>query len=460
MQPGGKIFISTAVLAIAACGGEQGKLQIRSTPSPLAQGSRAVPLRIAEARGQLALGNVALALESFRKARREDPNSVDALAGMAACYDLMGRYELSRRYYEGALALAPADMQLLGAFAGSLQLQGRTAEALKVRQEMAARSRPPAAQPQPQQLAEAAPVAAVPQPQPQPQLAEEAPVMAVPQPQPQPQPAARPAVPKIQPAPAPAPVEPVRLAAAPVAAAPVAAAPPQPAASPPPDKAPPIEAGPSVTIKLPPARVAAAPESVTVKLPPTPVAAAPETVTVKLPPARVAAAPASAAVELAPTRPVTNAASSATTRAARNTGPRLERLSMGEIALVTSPAPLWRSMTVARTSRSTTVRWVPLREASAQPAQVRLLNAARVNRLAARTHAWLAARGWRGMAIGDAPSTRTRSLIVYPAGQRALAQRLSNQFGFALEERSNIKVVTMLLGRDAARIEELRPERA
>ena len=40
----------------------------------------------------LALGNVGLALTSFRIAAREDPNSVDALAGIAASYDQMGRY--------------------------------------------------------------------------------------------------------------------------------------------------------------------------------------------------------------------------------------------------------------------------------------------------------------------------------------------------------------------------------
>ncbi len=73
-------------------------------------------------------------------AAREDPNSIDALTGIAICYDQMGRYDLSRRNYETALALAPADVSLLGAFAASLQLQGLTAEALSVRQEIAART--------------------------------------------------------------------------------------------------------------------------------------------------------------------------------------------------------------------------------------------------------------------------------------------------------------------------------
>src|ERR671912_656891 len=126
MKRGGKFLVSTTAFAVAACGGEQGKLEIRSTPKPLAQIKRAVPERIAEARGQLALNNVALALTSFRIAAREDPNSIDALAGIADCYDRMGRFDLSRRYYESALA-------------ASLQLQGKSAEALSVREEISAR---------------------------------------------------------------------------------------------------------------------------------------------------------------------------------------------------------------------------------------------------------------------------------------------------------------------------------
>ena len=140
MKRGGKFLVSTTILAVSACGGDQGDLRVRSIPTPLAQGVKPVPFRIAEARGQLALGNIALALEGFRKAWRDDPNSPDALAGMANCYDRMGRFDLSRRNYEAALALAPADVELLGAFAQSLQLQGRLAEANRVRVEIAQRT--------------------------------------------------------------------------------------------------------------------------------------------------------------------------------------------------------------------------------------------------------------------------------------------------------------------------------
>ena len=140
MEAGGKFLVSAAVLAVAACGGESGKLEIRSTPTALAPGEHPVSFRVAEARGQLALGNVALALEGFRKAWREDPNSVAALAGMADCYDRMGRFDLSRRNYEAALAIAPANLELLGALASSLDQQGDRDGAGKVRQEIALRA--------------------------------------------------------------------------------------------------------------------------------------------------------------------------------------------------------------------------------------------------------------------------------------------------------------------------------
>ena len=53
-----------------------------------------------------------------------EPNSIEARLGMADCYDRMQRFDLSRRNYEAALALAPADLRILGAFASSLDQIG------------------------------------------------------------------------------------------------------------------------------------------------------------------------------------------------------------------------------------------------------------------------------------------------------------------------------------------------
>lgn len=154
MPRGGFLLVTVAVMACTACLGDQGKLEIRSSSSGLKASREPVPFRIAEARAHLALGNIALALEGFRKAARDDPASVAALAGIAQCYDQMERFDLSRRHYEMALALAPRDPALLGLFAGSLDKQGLAKEAASVRREMAAL---PAPMPPAARLARAVP---------------------------------------------------------------------------------------------------------------------------------------------------------------------------------------------------------------------------------------------------------------------------------------------------------------
>ena len=460
MKRGGKFLVSTTMLAVAGCGGQQGKLEIRSTPTPLAQGQRAVPYRIAEARGQLALGNVALALEAFRLAQREDPNNPDALVGIATCYDQMGRFDLSRRNYEAALALAPSNTEILGALASSLQLQGRTEEALGVREEIAARAAAAAA------LEQA--VAEVP-----------APMRSAPETEAVQTVAAEPAVI--------VPVEPVQVAAAPVVeTAPVprtwAAAPVALSVSTPDRVGVDVPAIQTARVEVVTEAPAPAPSAVATapaagSKPVVQTAAVGRSVTIKLPPARpvqtVPAPKPAAPVPLAPAMPLDEPVQEAVfvplkpyvrpvaePVVAEERGPRLERMSMGEIALITVPKPVWQPTTVARNYRTTTLRFVPLRQAYALPVKVRLLNAARVDRLAARTRVWLAARGWRGLSIGNAQATRTRSVILYPANQRALAQRLSAQFGFPIARRASGSHMVVLLGTDAASRKALRTVRA
>lgn len=303
----------TAALAATACS-SGGELSVRSISSPLAAGRQAANFRLAEGNSQFALGNIGLALEAYRKALREDSASIDAMVGLAACYDRMGRSDLSRRHYEMALATQPAEPALYAAFAQSLDSQGQAPEAARVKAELAARVVAPEA------------------------------TRAVPG-----------SVPVLPPPPAP-----------------------------------------SVTVALAPPRFA----------------------------------------------PV------AVDRA--TTGVRLERLSMGEVALVTSGPVRWQGRTVARTAHSTTIRFEP------RPAAVTLLNAARVQGLAARTRLFLATRGFRGATIGDAPAVRQQSVIQYVAAERVRAERIAAQFGFALERQAGGGVtghsgLTILLGRDAAR---------
>jgi hypothetical protein len=375
MRQGGILLVTVAVLACTACLGDQGKLEIRSSATGLKASSEPVPYRIAEARGHLALGNVALALEGFRKAAREDPSSVDALAGIALCYDRMGRFDLSRRNYEMALALAPRDPALLSLLAGSLDRQGLTKEAASVRREMAA-------------LAIQAPAVTEVAVRP-PQLIAEA----------------------NRPAPAP-------LPAAPERAAPV---------------------GHSVTIALPPPRPIGVAEPKSSNAQAMVVAPVGHSVTVALPPPRPAPIARTPAPAPAPVK-----------EAMVFRQPRLERMSLTEVALITGNGPRWKRAVPPQVMAAT-------RNPPANAIEVRLLNAARVDKLAARTRAFLGRFGWREMAIGDAATVRARSLIVYPQGTQAAARRLSARLGFAMAERSDVRQVTILLGRDAAAHPGLRP---
>ena len=48
-----------------------------------------------QAQGHLALGSVALALEGFRRTIRLDPQHVEAMLGVADCYERMGRIDVA-----------------------------------------------------------------------------------------------------------------------------------------------------------------------------------------------------------------------------------------------------------------------------------------------------------------------------------------------------------------------------
>jgi hypothetical protein len=304
-------------IAISSCGGSA--IEVRSIKQPLAEGRQSANARLAEGNVQLALGNVGLAIEAYRKALREQPDNVDAMIGLATCYDRMGRADLSRRHYEMALAVEPANTNVYAQFAQSLDAQGQRDEAARVKTELAAR------------------VVA-------PETSREVPG----------------SVPVLPPPPAQ-----------------------------------------SVTVALAPPR----------------------------------------SLPVAVERPL-------------GSGVRLERISLREVALVTrSEQPRWESKTVARTATSTSIRF----ERKPQPA-VTLLNAARVQGLAARTRAYLSGRGFTGARIGDAPAVRRQSAILYSQADARRAERLAAQFGFALEKREGAKAgVTILLGRDAARESALRP---
>lgn len=285
-------LVMIALLGVAGCAAQGEHVAIRaqsSAPVPLS-GSAAE--RVAYGDAQYGLGNVALALESYRRAARQEPANLAALLGTARCYDAMGRFDLARRTYESALALAPSDGAILAALAASLSAAGDTTGAARVRQEIASRA-----------------------------------------------------------------------------------------------------AG-SVTVALPTAQ-------------PQPAAAltAMEDVAV----------------------PQTQSAEASASR------PRIERLSLGEVALVTRGP----------------IRWAALPQGDRADAAVLVLNAAREAGLAARTRAALMQRGWRRIVIGDAPRVREKSLVIYPSGRRAEAERLAKGAErLQLQPGSEPRIV-VLLGRDA-----------
>ena len=119
MMRGGRILLLGCGLAAAGC--VEQKVQVRPIADAATKFRYSGGL-LGQGRAQLALGNPGLALETFRTLQRQQPESADAFAGIAACYAAMGRYDLARANYEFALASAPTDRNLLNALASSLDV--------------------------------------------------------------------------------------------------------------------------------------------------------------------------------------------------------------------------------------------------------------------------------------------------------------------------------------------------
>ena len=89
-------------------------------------------------RGLLASGDVTGAIAAFRAALSETPQSVDALNALGVAYDRMGRYDISRSYYDSALAIAPDSPLVLNNLGYSLFLQGKLQAAIPLLQQVVA----------------------------------------------------------------------------------------------------------------------------------------------------------------------------------------------------------------------------------------------------------------------------------------------------------------------------------
>ncbi|HEX3423898.1 MAG TPA: LytR C-terminal domain-containing protein [Sphingomicrobium sp.] len=466
---------------------------------------------IAVARGQMVLGNVGLALEGFRKAQRANPSNPAALAGIGDCYTVMGRFDLAQSNYEAALALAPHNQRLLLGLATIFDREGKPELAMAARAEAAIVPRTIAQSPsavaasaptqkvaiasarEPATALTARATGSVPVP------AEK--IVEIPRPSigsvTVELPRARP-VEHVQAQSATlAPTE-IRIAqptAAVLAAVPVPTSEQTAHARVVQAEIPRPSIG-SVTVELPPARpvqqvqaLAFAPPTIEIEAPitlaaiqsPLPAAPARPEQTADIPrpslksamldvpvPRRAERVEANAAslaatkIEAVPAEAEANPSNTAPRPAlprkpmpsenglvamALAPAPRLERLTSGEVALVTTDKPLWRSSTSIQTASAPTVRWVALASPSDRP-NVQILNAARSQGLAASARTVLLDRGWRRIAVGDAPAMLHKSVVLYPKSRAALGHRLAAQFGVGaqLAERNN---VVLVLGRDS-----------
>jgi tetratricopeptide (TPR) repeat protein len=91
-----------------------------------------------DGRGLLAAGDMPGAIAAFRAALITAPQSIDALNGVAVAYDRIGRYDVSRSYYDTALAIDPDAALVLNNLGYSLYLQGKFEAAIPLLQKAAA----------------------------------------------------------------------------------------------------------------------------------------------------------------------------------------------------------------------------------------------------------------------------------------------------------------------------------
>jgi hypothetical protein len=111
-------------------------------------------------------------------------------------------------------------------------------------------------------------------------------------------------------------------------------------------------------------------------------------------------------------------------------------LSLGEVALMTRPGSPFAG---AKHVTDTTVH-PPLR----------ILNAARIQGIAARTRTLLASKGVTRADIGDAPARRKHSELRYSKSDSARAYALANKLPFKVMLVETDGPLTLLVGRNAA----------
>lgn len=121
---------AAAIVLLGGCSAfqPQARLEIRSVETSQRSSQAADPL--AQGRSLLALGQNGNAISAFRSALRENPNSGDAFNGLAIAYDRIGRQDLAQRYFELAVSAAPENMRYRGNLARLFERTGQPKFAL------------------------------------------------------------------------------------------------------------------------------------------------------------------------------------------------------------------------------------------------------------------------------------------------------------------------------------------
>src|SRR5687767_11938616 len=113
------------LLAANGCMGSDGGLA-------LPEGTRFTgksEVSLAAAQRFVANGNYGLGIETYRRFLSANPEDARAVEGLAIAYDRLQRFDLSDRYFQQALALAPRDPEIYVAYGKSLRAQGKDFDA-------------------------------------------------------------------------------------------------------------------------------------------------------------------------------------------------------------------------------------------------------------------------------------------------------------------------------------------
>ena len=113
-----------ASLLLSACGTQLPEARAAFGYSGL-QANQSELTNYEQGKADFAARRYGLAVKRFEMAMAEAPASVEAVNGLAASYDQIGRFDLAERYYRRALSMEPNSAQTLNNLGYSMLLQGK-----------------------------------------------------------------------------------------------------------------------------------------------------------------------------------------------------------------------------------------------------------------------------------------------------------------------------------------------